>query len=124
MIVIFLVHESMLVGSPSSSPTPGIYEEYVKHSRSVRRSSTIQEKEERKLEVSLVEENVELIGEVVEEDTNDKEEQERGGEEEENGGAEEHELPTDELNRRSEDFIERVRKQMKLEAQMMACGGR
>lgn len=124
MIVIFLVRESMLVGSPSSSPTPGIYDEYVKHSRSVRRSSTIQEKEERKLEVSLVEENVELIGEVVEEDTNDKEEQEQGGEEEEYGGVEEHELPTDELNRRSEDFIERVRKQMKLEAQMMECGGR
>lgn len=67
---------------------------------------------------------MELIGEVVEEDTNDKEEQEQGGEEEEYGGLEEHELPTDELNKRSEDFIERVKKQMKLEAQMMDCGGR
>eukprot|EP00268_Persea_americana_P010632 TRINITY_DN1432_c0_g1_i2.p1 TRINITY_DN1432_c0_g1~~TRINITY_DN1432_c0_g1_i2.p1 ORF type:complete len:235 (-),score=74.12 TRINITY_DN1432_c0_g1_i2:38-742(-) len=149
MIVIFLAHESKLFTSPPSSPTPEIQEEYVKFSRRPRRPSTNEEKEERKLEVSLVKESVEMIGLVVEEDKKDKEEEqeleeerkeaaeqeeeetqaEQEEEEEEDkgavdvGGKEEHELPADELNRRSEDLIQRVHKQRRLEVQMMECGG-
>ncbi|KAJ8634157.1 hypothetical protein MRB53_027493 [Persea americana] len=149
MIVIFLAHESKLFTSPPSSPTPEFQEEYVKFSRRPRRPSTNEEKEERKLEVSLVEESVEMIGLVVEEDKKDKEEEqeleeerkeaaeqeeeetqaEQEEEEEEDkgavdvGGKEEQELPADELNRRSEDLIQRVHKQRRLEVQMMECCG-
>ncbi|RWR87012.1 DUF4408 domain-containing protein [Cinnamomum micranthum f. kanehirae] len=127
MIVIYLVGESKLVGSSSSdSPTSDAYDEYVKHSRGLIKLSTKERKE--KSEVSLVEENVEVVTETIVEDEEKKgREEEKKGREDKNmkkgvvdlDREEEFGLPADELNKRVEDFIARVNEQRKLEAKMM-----
>ncbi|KAJ8634158.1 hypothetical protein MRB53_027494 [Persea americana] len=120
MIVIYLVRESKLAGSSSSdSPTSDAYDEYVKHSRGLIKLSTVERKE--KSEVSLIEENVEVITETIVED------EEKKGREDKNmkkgvvdlDREEEFGLPADELNKRVENFIARVNEQRKLEAKMM-----
>lgn len=128
----------MLVGS-QSSPAGEIYDEYVERSRNLRGvppSSTVQEKEVelnlsevKRVTVVQDEQVKEEIKEVVEEITEEEEvhggesheankaeiEEEDDGEEKERGGEEETSLPTEELNRRVEEFIARVNKQRWLE---------
>lgn len=131
------------MGSSASSPATDIYDEYVKHSRSRRRLPAGEGKTvEKKLELNLSQHNVEMIKEVVEEVKEMREQEEAGQEEaeqeaaeqeaaeqeEENrgedlDGEEEVELPLDELNRRIEDFIAKVNKQRKIEADVMTCSG-
>lgn len=78
-----------------------------------------EEKEEERKEESEQEE--EEAQEEQEEEQEEKAEEDKGGVDV--GGNEEHELPADVLNRMSEDFIQRVNKQWRLEVQMMECGG-
>jgi|UniRef100_A0A803QYE6 hypothetical protein len=154
VIVAFLVGESKLLGSSSSSQqsslaTHDIYSEYVERSQSLHgqkriitsSTSTIipEEKEElQKLEIIEKEENVyeEEEGVVLdqveyhdEEEKHDhddddmaetkhfKENSDDGGEDESADGL----LPTEELNKRVEEFIARINKQRWLEAKMMIC---
>ncbi|XP_062109550.1 uncharacterized protein LOC133821033 [Humulus lupulus] len=151
VIVAFLVGESKFVGSSSqqSSPATDIYSEYVERSQSLHGqkriiSSTIHEEKEElvKMEIMDEEERVYEDKEVVVLDQveDDKEEKHDGDddqklkdddeatekfEEAENnddeGEVSDGLLPTEELNRRVEEFIARVNKQRWLEAKMMIC---
>ncbi|GAV86324.1 DUF4408 domain-containing protein [Cephalotus follicularis] len=126
-IVVFLVGESKLGGS-HSSPADEVYEEYVERSaRHYAVSSFPQKKEEKKLEMNLVDESEKYIVEhkKVKKDQHAKQQVEGNvvevGEEvdkeKERDGEEEHGYVTDEeLNKRIEDFIARVNKQRLLEA--------
>ncbi|PON45277.1 Transmembrane protein [Parasponia andersonii] len=148
VIVAFLVGESKLLSS-QSSPTTDIYSDYVERSRSLRgqRDFTTtdpheEKKEERKLEIDVNKESENRVyedKEVVlivapneerhdeklleeeekfqEAENNDDydDQQEKDGEEESEG------LPTDELNKRVEEFIARINKQRWLEARMLIC---
>ncbi|CAL5398349.1 unnamed protein product [Camellia sinensis] len=113
-IIVFLVGESKLASSRSS---PAIHME--------------KKEEERKLEMNLSEESVNKIEEREEEqvrndeygddgliggDNHDNKEEEERDEEEELG------LPTEEFNKRVEDFIAKVNKQRLLEARLLDCG--
>lgn len=81
-------------------------------------STLLEKKEERKLEMNLVEDKVnrietkELVKEVVEVEDDDGDD----GEAEEEAG-----LPVEELNKKAEEFIARVNKQMWLEAKLSVC---
>ncbi|OVA17459.1 Protein of unknown function DUF761 [Macleaya cordata] len=126
IIVVFLIGESKLVGS-KSSPDTELYEEYIRSSKTYQRVSTPQvmkKEKEMKLEVSLIEESVKRVAEeeVKEEekevllvDAEHEQEQEEVEEEEE----EENGLPAEELNKRVEDFIARMKKQRRLEAGLL-----
>ncbi|KAJ9176147.1 hypothetical protein P3X46_011490 [Hevea brasiliensis] len=142
VIVVFLVGESMFVGS-HSSPAGEIYDEYVERSRSLRGvpcpSSTLQEKaEQSKAELNLTHEDKRLTAIVQDEPVNEeikqvnesisrgseedkeveaeaKTEIEGDKEEKEDEEEEESGLPTEELNKRVEEFIARVNKQRRLE---------
>ncbi|KAF9606590.1 hypothetical protein IFM89_026852 [Coptis chinensis] len=138
VIVILLIGESKFLSS-KSSPDTEIYDEYVKRSSSLRRHPCSEEIEvkETKLEVCLVEENenkvirvVEEEGEVKEEKGGEEDDEEKEGEvkekehekEEAFDGEDELGLPTEELNRKVEDFIEKINNQRKLEArQLLVC---
>lgn len=133
VIVVFLVGESLLVGSHSSSAAE-IYDEYVEWSRSLRGvsfpSSTLQENaEQSKMEMNLIsheekrvtsveeEQDKEEIKQVIEsfirgsEEDKEVEDEKEGDEEEKEDGEEESGLPSEELNKRVEEFIARVNKQ-------------
>ncbi|XP_050276155.1 uncharacterized protein LOC126718123 [Quercus robur] len=95
------------------------HEGYNMGDQSLKGDSTLQEKkEERKLEMNLVEDKVnrietkELVKEVVEVEDDDGDD----GEAEEEAG-----LPVEELNKKAEEFIARVNKQMWLEAKLSVC---
>ncbi|XP_042507991.1 uncharacterized protein LOC122084050 [Macadamia integrifolia] len=98
IIIVFLVGESKLMGSSSSSSSSAdIYDEYMKRSQTLQRFSSQEEKiEERKVEMPL---NEEISTHRVHED----------GEEEEG----------DDLKKRAEDFIARVNRQRRLEAEQL-----
>ncbi|XP_043725429.1 uncharacterized protein LOC122671992 [Telopea speciosissima] len=105
IIIVFLVGESKLVGSSSSSSAADIYDEYVKRSQNLQRFSSQEEKKEsRKLEMRFTEETTQRVHE------------DGGGEK-----AEEREdiFDGDDLKRRVEDFIARVNRQRKLEAEQL-----
>ncbi|KAJ4961980.1 hypothetical protein NE237_021890 [Protea cynaroides] len=110
IIIIFLVGESRLMGSSSSSATD-IYDEYMKKSQSLGRFSSQEEKRKTgKLEMHLIEETTKRVHEG------------RGGEEKGEksfDGEEEPGLPSDEFKKRVEDFIERVNRQRRLEAKQL-----
>ena len=134
LIIVFLVGESRL---SSSSPKPDICEEYVVHTKSLKRVSSGEGKgngcalvspplvedrrenekeEERVLNVKEEEEEEERVNK-----ENEEEKEEEFGEDEEE--REERGLPAEELNKRVEDFIARVYKQRRLEARMLVCCG-
>ncbi|PIA51036.1 hypothetical protein AQUCO_01100096v1 [Aquilegia coerulea] len=126
IIVVVLIGESKLVGS-KSSPTTDIYDEYLSRSVSLRESrntTTLVKKKNNKEEVIRMDafENVKQSGydeglyeEMVEG-------VKRGGGEDKTSDEknlnidEKLVLPTEELNRRVEDFIARINKQRRLEA--------
>ncbi|KAG2702783.1 hypothetical protein I3760_06G106700 [Carya illinoinensis] len=86
-------------------------------------SNLPEEKEERKLEMILIENSMNMIeGKVVIKDQEEGEDQKdqvkaevEGDDEEEMG------LPAEELNKRADEFIARFNKQMRLEANSMVC---
>ncbi|KAL5552657.1 hypothetical protein UlMin_040058 [Ulmus minor] len=133
VIVAFLVGESKLLGSQSSSPAVDIYSEYIERERSLRESQkynsiTTTLQDEKKEEMNMVEDK-EVVFEVkeeleeeeefkeVENNNEEKEKEEEEEEEEESVG-----LPAEELNKRAEAFIARVNNQRWLEARMAICG--
>ncbi|KAJ8759223.1 hypothetical protein K2173_006683 [Erythroxylum novogranatense] len=144
VIVVYLVGESKLLGSPtySCSSSAEIYEEYVERSKSFRRSSVSsrpQTTEQSKLELNLVENRPVFVDEKEEgillpaedkhqvpeeeqeeeEKEKDREVEEDCEEQEEKVGEEEIGLPADELNKRVEEFIARINKQRWLEEKLL-----
>lgn len=148
VIVVFLVGESKLFDSNSLSPASDLYDEYVERSHSLRgqystsRESKVErnsethdgyikhsldysnqlpeEKEERKLEIILIEDmSTNMIeGKKVmkdQEEGEDKKDQVKA-EVEDDDDEEEMGLPAEELKQRADEFIARVNKQMWLEA--------
>ncbi|KAK7847907.1 hypothetical protein CFP56_006081 [Quercus suber] len=130
VIVVFLMGESKLVSS-NSSPSNEIYDEYVERSESLRgpSHSTFEErkertvetnisdthkKEERKLEMNLVEDKVNRIEtrEVKKEEVKEVVEVE---DDDDDGDDDE------EINKKAEEFIARVNKQLWLEAKLSVC---
>ncbi|KAL4191971.1 hypothetical protein AMTRI_Chr06g191620 [Amborella trichopoda] len=123
-IVLFLFGESRLVGS--SNGKPDLYEEYIKRNQSsIRASSTVVEKvREKNTEKVIGPAATEVISVVEVSKIAEREEEERDEEEvkrvtDEGEGEEESGLPTDELNKRVEDFIARVNHQRRLEAKKL-----
>lgn len=103
------------------------HEGYNKGDQSLKGDSTLLEKkEERKLEMNLVEDKVnrietkeakkEEVKEVVEVEDDDDDVDGDDGEAEEEAG-----LPVEELNKKAEEFIARVNKQLWLEAKSSVC---
>ncbi|KAL5717472.1 hypothetical protein ACHQM5_010466 [Ranunculus cassubicifolius] len=114
IIVVILIGESKLVGSNSSArATTDIYNEYVNRSETVRNARFLEEKKgnEMKVDAYEIEESVQR----------DDEMDEKTVEEEKESDVEEEKLclPTEELNKRVEDFIARVNKQRMLEARLL-----
>ncbi|OVA09591.1 Protein of unknown function DUF761 [Macleaya cordata] len=131
VIVVFLIGESKLFGS-KSSPATEVYNEYVRRSESsIRRLPVLDEKkntQELKLEFPMMVEGVNCAGgeEVKEEKRREfvgrgeDEEKIRERAVEDFDITEECYLPADEeLNRRVENFIARVKKQRKLETGLL-----
>ncbi|KAK2993575.1 hypothetical protein RJ640_030882 [Escallonia rubra] len=138
IIVVILVGESKLASSSSSSgsissssPVIEVHDEYAEEyaeersTQSVTKSAILENKEEgRSLEMSMTEEHTEKdrVGKEVNEDQGheeeEEEEQEQDGEDDDEGDKTEEEvgLPVEELNKRVEDFIARVNRQMWLES--------
>jgi hypothetical protein len=148
VIVVFLVGESKIVSS-NSSPVNELYDKQVEMSQSLRGNSTLEEgkerkmemnsdaydgcskrnqslkgdstllekKEERKLEMNLMEDSVDRIAgkEMKKEDVKVDDDDDDDGEGEEEG------LPAEELNKRADEFIARVNKQIWLEAKLLVC---
>ncbi|XWS60238.1 hypothetical protein CRYUN_Cryun07bG0018700 [Craigia yunnanensis] len=120
LIVVVLIGESKYFASGSSLSGDMYYDEYVDRSvdrsRSLRNSSTLEVKKEKKLKP--LEENVtrtclaSVTGRLVEEIREVKKQK--------NDLEGEHELilPTEELKKRADDFIARVNRQRKLEARL------
>lgn len=142
VIVVFLVGESKIVSS-NSSPVNELYDKQVEMSQSLRGNSTLEEgkerkmemnsdaydgcskrnhslkgdstllekKEERKLEMNLMEDSVDRIAgkEMKKEDV-------KVDDDNDDGEGEEEGLPAEELNKRADEFIARVNKQIWLEA--------
>ncbi|XVF49580.1 hypothetical protein PTKIN_Ptkin04bG0023900 [Pterospermum kingtungense] len=106
LIVVVLIGESKYFASGSGDV---VYDEYVDHqSRSLRNSSKIKPFEENLMRstcmVSVTERvQVEEIREVIKKEKNEVE------------GQHEVVLPTEELNKRADDFIARIRRQRRLE---------
>ncbi|XP_068666504.1 uncharacterized protein [Aristolochia californica] len=162
VIVIVLVGESKLAGPRGASPASDIYDEYVRRNKSIRRLSSMEEKERREMKVDVPSKEgiVETGNEVGEEEEDgggeetqtpipEEEKEEEVAEEEGDEVAEEEEedevaeekkkenaelegegdqedgelLPADELNKRVEDFIARIKNQRKLEARLLLCRG-
>ncbi|CAK9171927.1 unnamed protein product [Ilex paraguariensis] len=141
VIIVILVGESKLAGS-HSSPTTMIYNEYVEKCQSLRRRwnqfDLQDEKKEGKTEMTQIDQGSENSPEENKhqeeekhkeaEKTMDNDEGDDNGdnddiEEKERDEEEELGLPTEELNRRVEDFIARVNRQRRLEAELLECGG-
>ncbi|XP_075660054.1 uncharacterized protein LOC142629888 [Castanea sativa] len=101
------------------------HEEYNKRDQSLKGDSTLLEKkEERKLEMNLEEDKVNRIEtkEVKKEEVKEVVEVEDDDDAGDDGEAEEEAgLPAEELNKKAEEFIARVNKQMRLEAKLLAC---
>ncbi|KAM4109430.1 hypothetical protein ACB094_03G119000 [Castanea mollissima] len=101
------------------------HEEYNKRDQSLKGDSTLLEKkEERKLEMNLEEDKVNRIEtkEVKKEEGKEVVEVEDDDDAGDDGEAEEEAgLPAEELNKKAEEFIARVNKQMRLEAKLLAC---
>ncbi|XP_043703812.1 uncharacterized protein LOC122653917 [Telopea speciosissima] len=124
IIIIFLVGESKLVGSSSPSPAADdIYDEYMKRSQSLRRFSSHEEKIEARndLELPLIEETIKRVHEDEQEERGQNEGEKENSEGDNNSlnGEEEPGLPPDELKQRVEDFIARVNRQRRLEAEQL-----
>ncbi|KAJ4710791.1 Zinc finger E-box-binding homeobox 1 [Melia azedarach] len=117
VIIVFLVGESNLMSSSAnSSPANDFYDEYVERCRRIRgTASTFPEKKEEKKPHER--QRVDEVKEVIKA----KEASVEGEEEKERDGEEEAGLPTEELNKRVEEFIARVNKQRWLEARSLVC---
>ncbi|XAR48200.1 hypothetical protein NMG60_11030940 [Bertholletia excelsa] len=131
-IVIFLIAESKLSSSKKPSPATEIYDEYVERTRSMREVSTLMRKKEVEELEKIEDECVVKERQKVEVDDSDGGNHERGKEEkrekeekEETGEEKEEEeetgLAEEELNKRVEDFIARVKRQRWVEARL-DCG--
>ncbi|XWS47787.1 hypothetical protein CRYUN_Cryun13aG0015200 [Craigia yunnanensis] len=117
LIVVVLIGESKYFASGSSLSGDVYYDEYVDRSRTLRNSSTLEVKKEKKMKP--LEENlkrtclVSVTGRLVEEirevkkQKNDLE------------GEQQLILPTEELKKRADDFIARINRQRKLEARLL-----
>ncbi|XAR48202.1 hypothetical protein NMG60_11030943 [Bertholletia excelsa] len=118
-IVIFLIAESKLSGSKNPSPATEIYDEYVKRTRRIREVSTVPRMNEVEDLEKTEDECVVKEKEEVELEDVDGEKEERREEKEE---EEETGLKEEELNKRVEDFIARVKRQRWVEARLIECG--
>ena len=117
LIVVVLIGESKFFASASSLSGDVYYDEYVDRSRSLRNSSILEVKKEKKMKP--FEKNakrtcqVSVTGRLLEESREVK--KEKNDLEGENGLI----LPTEELKKRADDFIARINRQRRLEARLL-----
>ncbi|XP_059635996.1 uncharacterized protein LOC132278205 [Cornus florida] len=140
-IVVILVVESKLASGSHSSSATNIYDEYVERSQSLQGAASKhkENKEERKEDIGLTQESSSSTVNKIEEEVKavvyiEEEKRETGGKkdadndsaaaddndhkeevEEEKFEEEEPGLPTEELNKRVEEFIAKVNRQRRLE---------
>ncbi|KAJ4843089.1 hypothetical protein Tsubulata_019152 [Turnera subulata] len=127
LIIVVLVGESKFFASSSPPASDVYYNEYINRKKSLQTSSALEEKKVKKMEKPVKEKPIKLSEDrriVVRRELNERSlkavEKERvylDGEEE---GLS---LPTEELNKRAEDFIARVNRQFMLEARAVVCCG-
>ncbi|GMJ09913.1 hypothetical protein HRI_004660500 [Hibiscus trionum] len=129
VIVIFLVGESGVVAGSNKSPASGdVYNEYIERSRRSVRGVGAGSNEDKGLECKeeMVTCESESTEEVIRFKSESAEEQTREDIAEENGkeiveDEQVVELPAEELHKRVEEFIARVNKQRRIEAQLLVC---
>lgn len=118
LIVVVLIGESKYFATSGSGGV--YYDEYVDHqSRSLSNSSTMEVKEEKKMMIKPFEEETVtrtclLQVSVIERLVEVKQKNDLEGEHDD-----EVILPTEELNKRADDFIARIKRQRKLEAKLL-----
>ncbi|KAF9671738.1 hypothetical protein SADUNF_Sadunf12G0079500 [Salix dunnii] len=126
LIIFVLVGESKFF-APNSPPATGVYyDEYIDHKRSLQTVSSVEQNKETNMEKSSKEKSSRTCenGEKNEgkglAEGNLKVHKERKYLEEEEE-EEDFSLPTEELNKRADDFIARVNRQRMVEAMLLVC---
>ncbi|XP_022736891.1 uncharacterized protein LOC111289819 [Durio zibethinus] len=112
LIIAVLIGESKYFASGPSLSGDAYYDEFVDRSKCPRNSSTLEVKKEKKMKPCLVS----VTGRLVEET--------REVTKQKNDSVGEHELilPTKELKKRADDFIARVNRQRRIEAELLLEG--
>lgn len=123
LIIIVLVGESKFFASNCPPVSDVYYDEYINRKRSLQTSSTVEEKKERKVQKTFKEKAIKISedGGKIEKKGWGKGHFQEEKEREDTCGEDELSLPTDELNKRADDFIARVNEQMRLEARLRIC---
>lgn len=116
LIVAVLIGESKIFSSKPSPANDVIYHEYINKSQSLQSSSTIEVKRQAKTLI-CVEENVKRTGKDAEDIGAIKWAEAKEDLDGNNGFA----LPAEELSKRADDLIARVRRNRKLEARILRC---